>query len=171
MVIGAVLAYIIVGLVPVETPSTLFAFFLSGVIAICAMILPGISGSFLLIVLGKYNQVLSAVTERNLVVLGVFMAGCVIGLALFSRLLSWFFKNHHDLMMAILTGVMLGSLRKIWPWKEVVQTYTDSHGAVLPLVENNVLPGSYGLPFMFALGLMFLGILIIVKTSNYVDPE
>ena len=94
----------------------LWAFFASGAIAICAMILPGISGSFLLVVMGMYSTVLAAVNDRDFVVLGVFILGCVVGLALFSQLLHWALAEHYDTVMAVLIGLMLGSVRVLWPW-------------------------------------------------------
>lgn len=94
----------------------LWAFFLAGAVAICAMILPGISGSFLLVLLGMYGPVLEAVNERAMVTLIVLGAGMVLGLALFSQLLSWALENHHDQVIAALIGLMAGSLRVLWPW-------------------------------------------------------
>lgn len=140
LLIGAIFAYVLVGAVPVSTPETMLALFLSGSVAICAMILPGISGSFLLVIMGKYEQILNAVTERNFLVLSVFMVGAVFGLAIFSRVLSWLFAKHHDIVVAALTGFMIGSLRKVWPWKEVLETRLNSHGELVPLVERNILP-------------------------------
>lgn len=96
----------------------LWAFFASGAIAICAMILPGISGSFLLVVLGMYGPVLTAVSSRDVVSLLAFLAGTVIGLALFSQLLHWALGQHYDNVMAVLIGLMLGSLRVLWPWPD-----------------------------------------------------
>ena len=96
----------------------LYAFFVSGAIAICAMILPGISGSFLLVVMGMYSAVLTAVNERDLVAVGVFALGCVVGLALFSQLLHWALTEHYDTVMAVMIGLMLGSLRVLWPWPD-----------------------------------------------------
>jgi len=96
----------------------LWAFFAAGAIAICAMILPGVSGSFLLVVMGMYGAVLAAVNSRDLVVIGVFMLGCVVGLALFSQLLHWALANHYDTVMAVLIGLMLGSIRVLWPWPD-----------------------------------------------------
>ena len=96
----------------------LWAFFLSGAIAICAMILPGISGSFLLVVLGMYSLVLTAVNERDLVTVGVFALGCVVGLALFSQVLHWALNEHYDTVMAVMIGLMLASLRVLWPWPD-----------------------------------------------------
>lgn len=158
----AIAAYIIVGAVPVETPNTLVAYFLSGAIAICAMILPGISGSFLLVIMGKYEQVLGAVTSRDFLTLGVFMLGCIVGLALFSRLLSWLFAKHHDLVVASLIGFMIGSLRKIWPWKEVITTRVNSHGEVVPLQEANIFPPAFDSSFFISLLLCALGIAAIL---------
>jgi putative membrane protein len=93
-----------------------WVFFLSGALAICAMILPGISGSFILVMLGMYTEVLGAVNDRDLVVLAAFGVGCVVGLALFSTGLNWALEQHHDHVMAAMVGLMLGSLRVLWPW-------------------------------------------------------
>ncbi len=93
-----------------------WAFFGSGAIAICAMILPGVSGSFLLVTMGMYGAVLGAVNDRDLIMVGIFVLGCVIGLALFSQVLHWALSEHYDTVMAVLIGLMLGSLRVLWPW-------------------------------------------------------
>lgn len=172
--ISTVGAYFLVGAVPVETPSGLPFFFLAGMIAIVAMILPGISGSFILLLLGKYQQVLGAVTSRDFLTLTVFALGAVFGIALFSRVLSWLFAKHHDISVAILAGFMLGSVRKIWPWQEVVLTRVNSHGENVPLVVKNILPNSYDLNFFLAVILvlagagivMYLGKLDLVKEQN-----
>jgi len=137
-----IITYFIVGMIPIETPNTPAFIFLSGAIAICAMIMPGISGSFILLLLGKYQQILAAVTQRDFFTLAIFMAGAVLGLAFFARVLSWLFKNHHDISIAILAGVMLGSVRKLWPWQEVVTTRINSHGEVVPLIVKNTIPAS-----------------------------
>lgn len=165
--ISAIITYFIVGMIPIETPNNLPFIFISGAIAICAMILPGISGSFILLLLGKYQQILGAVTERDFLTLGVFMAGCVIGLALFARVLSWLFKNHHDISVAILAGVMLGSIRKIWPWQEVVSTRINSHGEVVPLIVNNVLPSAFDLQFLLVATLMVFGAGFVMYLDRY----
>lgn len=159
---AAIGAYFLVGTVPVETPSSLPFFFLAGMIAIVAMILPGISGSFILLLLGKYQQVLGAVTSRDFLTLLVFALGAVFGIALFSRVLSWLFARHHDISVAILAGFMLGSVRKIWPWKEVVETRINSHGEIVPLVENNILPASFDISIVFALVLLIIGAGIVL---------
>lgn len=104
--------------------SPLWAFFLAGAVAICAMILPGTSGAFLLVVMGMYAEVLGAVNDRNLLVLAIFVLGCVAGLASFSRLLHWLLQHHHDLVMAIAIGLMMGSVRVLWPWPGGLNTTT-----------------------------------------------
>jgi putative membrane protein len=101
-----------------------WAFFLAGAIAICAMILPGISGSFILVMLGMYTEVLGAVNDRNFLVLFVFVIGCVVGLALFSTLLNWLLQRYHRWVLAAMIGLMLGSTRVLWPWPGGTDTTT-----------------------------------------------
>ena len=115
----AVVTFFVLGLQsgPVNDPA-LPIYFVAGAIAICAMILPGISGSFLLLMLGMYDNVLGAVTDRNFLILAVFIAGCVIGLAAFSQVLHWGLVNHERTMLAALIGLMVGSLRVLWPWPD-----------------------------------------------------
>jgi len=102
----------------------IWLFFLVGAVAICAMILPGVSGSFLLVMMGMYSEVLGAVNDRNFVVLAVFALGCAVGLSLFSTLLEWMLEHHHDRVLAALIGLMLGSLRVLWPWPGGTATTT-----------------------------------------------
>ncbi len=109
---------------PVASPPTL-AFFGAGAVAICAMILPGISGSFLLLMMGMYAAVLGAVHERAVIDLGVFTIGCVAGLALFSTALNWLLHNHGNALLAALIGLMVGSLRVLWPWPHGVGVLGD----------------------------------------------
>jgi putative membrane protein len=114
-----------------------WAFFVAGAIAICAMILPGISGSFLLVVMGMYGAVLGAVTDRNIGSVILFMAGCVVGLAFFSQLLHWALNRHYDTVMAALIGLMLGSTRVLWPWPNGVdstEVEVPSGPVVMPVV-------------------------------------
>ncbi|MCL6510901.1 MAG: DUF368 domain-containing protein [Anaerolineae bacterium] len=111
-------AFVLVGLAPTKTPNDPLFLFLSGAIAICAMILPGISGSFILVLLGKYEQVIGAVAQLDIVTLVIFAAGCVVGLLSFVRLLRWLLRHYHDATIAVLTGFMLGSLRRVWPWQD-----------------------------------------------------
>lgn len=110
---------------------TLLAFFGAGAIAICAMILPGISGSFILLMLGMYGAVLGALTEREFGSLVVFMIGAVIGLALFSSALGWLLERHHDTVLAALIGLMAGSLRVLWPWPNGVGVISDEADEVI----------------------------------------
>lgn len=169
LLLGAVGAYILVGLVPLQTPETPWYLFLSGALAICAMILPGISGSFILVLLGKYQFVLGAVNDRDFVTIALVGAGAVIGLVSFAQVLGWLFKRYHDLAIALLTGLMVGSLRKIWPWKEVLATITDRHGALIPTVEANILPATFGSEVFIALGLAIVGfvaVLVLDKLAN-----
>jgi putative membrane protein len=123
-------------------PDSLAFYFMAGAIAICAMILPGISGSFILLLMGAYTPVMNAIKTFDLAMIGVFAAGCVTGLAMFSRLLSWMFRRYHDLTTSTLTGFLLGSLLIIWPWKQIVSVRESSHGTV-PFLRDNVLPGDY----------------------------
>lgn len=169
LIVGAVGAYLVVGLVPLQTPETPWFLFLSGALAICAMILPGISGSFILVLLGKYQFVLGAVNDRDFVTIAVVGAGAVVGLVTFAQVLGWLFKRYHDLAVALLTGLMLGSLRKIWPWKEVLATITDRHGELIPVVEANVLPAAFDTGVLIALGLALLGfalVLVLDRLAN-----
>ncbi|MEM1137192.1 MAG: DUF368 domain-containing protein, partial [Bacteroidota bacterium] len=137
--------------------ASLLYIFICGSIAICAMILPGISGSFILILMGAYQLVFGSVKNlidsilsgsfaevfNHLKLILVFIIGCLFGLLSFSRLLSWLFKYHHDTTVALLIGFLVGSLNKIWPWKETLDTYTDRHGVVKPLLQKNILPNQF----------------------------
>lgn len=167
LILASIGTYFLVGAVPVETPNTPLALFLSGAIAICAMILPGISGSFLLVIMGKYEQVLGAVVDKDIATLAIFAAGALFGLAVFSRLLSWLFNKHHDLILSVLIGFMIGSLRKIWPWKEVIMTRINSHGEIVPLVEKNILPAQFDLFLITCLALAVLGVITILVLDHF----
>jgi putative membrane protein len=159
---GAVGAYFLVGLVPLSTPDTPWFLFLSGAIAICAMILPGISGAFILVLLGKYHHILEAVNNRDLFTLFLVATGAGCGLIAFSRLLNWLLKTHHDLTIAILTGLMLGALRKVWPWKMTLQSITGTHGKILPIVQTNIFPSSWNNEVNLALCLMLTGFALVI---------
>ncbi len=140
LIAGACIAYTITVMTPASTPNTWWFIILSGAIAICAMILPGISGAFILLLLGKYTFILNAVSDLNIGILLLFIVGALLGITSFSHLLSWLLKNYHTLTVALLTGFMVGSLNKVWPWKETLQTYIDTHGIEKVLVETNVSP-------------------------------
>ena len=154
--------YFFVGIVPVETPSTPWFIFLCGAVAICAMILPGISGSFMLVLLGKYQYVLGAVNNGDFAVLALVAAGACVGIVFFSRLLGWLLEKYHDVMVAVLTGLMLGSLRKVWPWKETVESLVDMNGKVIPLVQANMLPEKWTGEVTAAFLLMLAGLVIVI---------
>ncbi len=136
--VGAVVAFYITVATPTETPSNLFFIFFCGVIAICAMILPGISGSFILVLLGKYFYIMEAVETLDLVVLSVFAVGCFLGITSFSHVLSYALRRFRNVTLAVLSGFMLGSLNKVWPWKAQVKELVEGQTIV---VEQNVLPG------------------------------
>jgi len=159
--LGAVGAYFLFGLMPGTTPDAPWFIFLSGFLAICAMILPGISGAYVLVLLGKYHYILEAINDKDLWTLLILVAGAVVGLLSFVRAIEWLLKRYHDLTMAILTGLMLGSLRKIWPWKETVSTFIDSHGEEVPTLQANTLPPSFDSEVGAALLLMILGFLVV----------
>jgi putative membrane protein len=162
LLVGITGTYVLVGLVPVSTPKDPWFLFLCGAIAICAMILPGISGSFILVLLGKYQYILEAVNQKDFLTLAIVAAGACIGIVAFSRLLGWLLKNYHDIMVAILTGLMLGSLRKVWPWKETLDTMVNRHGEVIPIVQRNILPSQWDMEILTALALMVTGLFIVL---------
>lgn len=161
-VVAAIGAYVLVGLTPTQTPDTPWFLFLSGAIAICAMILPGISGAFILVLLGKYQYVLDAVVQRDLVPLAIVAAGCAVGLLIFVRLLRWLLRRFHDQTVAVLSGFMLGSLRKVWPWKDVQAV----EGVEALSVEINILPAVFTAEIGFALGLLGLGVGLVLSIER-----
>ncbi len=173
---GIAIAFYITSVTPTTTTDASWFLILSGGLASCAMILPGISGSFILLLLGKYSFALHAVNERILLDLVLLGMGAVTGLILFANLLSWLLKKYHDLTITMLVGFMIGSLNKIWPWKETLETIVIE-GEVKPLVEKNILPslGNSADQFGMALLLAATGIALILlielgltgkKTSN-----
>lgn len=141
--IGTLFAYGLTSLAPTSVEATPIFILISGMIAICAMILPGISGSFILLLLGMYSTILSAVRDFELMTLGLFFIGCVLGLLSFSRVLSWAFSQYHHLTLALLGGFLLGSLNKVWPWKYTLSYTLNSKGEEIPLVQQNILPSTY----------------------------
>jgi putative membrane protein len=156
---------------PAEGTQELWFVFISGSVAISALMLPGVSGSFILVLLGMYAFVLGSVkqflTEFDLasgLVVVVFAIGCLIGLATFSRVLTWTFKHYYQITMAALTGFLIGSLNKIWPWKAVVSWRTDSHGEQVALLEKSVLPAQYdGNPMLIGcITLTIVGFLAVI---------
>lgn len=142
LIAGCLIAYFITTLSPQEAVVTYPFVFLSGALAICAMILPGISGSFILLLLGMYKPVLDAIHFKDFGLIAVLMAGAVVGLLSFSRLLKWLFDHYENLTLAVLTGFIIGSLNKIWPWKHVLESEVIN-GKVKILKEESVLPLSF----------------------------
>jgi putative membrane protein len=153
--LAALGSYTLVGLVPVETPEEPWFLFLSGALAITAMILPGISGAFILVLLGKYQYVLNAVVNGDILTLLIVIAGAAVGLITFARVLRWLFQNYHDYTVAALTGLILGALRKVWPWK---------HNAGIQ--ELNILPPTYDAEFASAVLLMLAGFALVLVLDH-----
>ncbi len=194
---GAVVAYVMITLVPVSTPNVWYVSFLCGVICICAMILPGISGSFLLLVLGQYQYVWGAVgdfamgriTLANLNTLWWLGLGAVIGVGAFSHLLNYLFRRQHDLTVAALIGFMVGSMPRLWPWQRIVEVSVKTQDAlvrlqlptdagqleqyeslgaeVTPLVVRNVAPDGFGGSFWAVVGLAVFGLLLVLATEYF----
>lgn len=150
LLIGAAVAFYITIASPSQGDEALWFVFISGMIAISALILPGISGSFILLLMGMYTFIIPTVKDalstfnpESLIILAVFGTGCLIGLATFSRVLSWTFKNYRNQTLALLTGFMIGSLNKIWPWRNVLEYRENSKGDMVPFLEESVLPNSF----------------------------
>ena len=179
-IIGTAVAYYITVVNPGQGSESLPFVFLSGALAICALILPGISGSFILLLLGMYTIIIPTVKDalktfhmESLLITGVFGLGCLLGLALFSTLLSWTFARYHDQTMAVLTGFMLGSLNKIWPWRNVLEYRINSKGEEVPFIEKNVMPAAYeGNALVFGVIIaIVLGLVAVYLLSRYEKPE
>lgn len=138
--IGIAIAYYFTITDSLSTPNDIPYLIAAGAIASCAMILPGISGSFILILLGKYKYITAALSEKNIQDLLAVAAGVIIGLLSFSKFLNWLFKNHKKSTIALLTGFMIGSLNKVWPWRNTLTTTIDRHGEEIPVLQKSVLP-------------------------------
>ncbi len=167
-VFSAFFAYFITTLPSLANNDSLFFLFLSAAIAICAMILPGISGAFILVLLGAYKTLSIAFDEFDIKKIIVFISGAIIGLLSFSKLLKWLFKNHKNSTLAILTGFIIGSLNKIWPWKQTLTTRINSKGIEVPVLQKSVFPEKFtelyqiDAQVIFAISLMTLGFLSIL---------
>lgn len=178
LIAGAAIAYYITVANPAQGNDALWYVFLSGTIAISALILPGISGSFILLIMGMYSFIIPTVKNAlrtldgdSLLIVGVFAAGCLLGLTTFSRILSWTFKNYESPTLALLTGFMLGSLNKLWPWRNVISTRINSKGETVPFLEESVLPAAYdGNPYivgvLITMLLGFLSVFIIERLGS-----
>ncbi|WP_418498413.1 DUF368 domain-containing protein [Flagellimonas sp.] len=161
-VLGAVVAYFITELPVSENTDSLPYLFMSGALAVCAMILPGISGAFILVLLGSYKTILDAVHERDIKIVLTVALGAIVGLLSFARLLKWMFNNYKNITLALLTGFILGSLNKIWPWKKVLQIRTFGDKTIV-VDDVNVLPGAFegDNQLMLAIILAILGFSLI----------
>jgi len=171
VIISAIVTYFFVGMVPLATPETPWFIFLSGAIAISAMILPGISGAFILVLLGKYQFILDAVNGRDIFSLGFFILGIGVGIVSFVRVLSWLFNKYHDLTVTVITGIIIGSLRKIWPWKEITEVVTTSHGKIIPIAEANILPSQFNGDVIIALVIMVAGFILAMMLNSSTDGK
>ena len=177
LVVGIILSYYITIARPVSSPDSYWYLFLSGFIAIIAMILPGISGAFILLLMGSYETVIGtinkfregivkfdmAVLGEALMKLSVFALGAIIGLKSFSKILHWMFEKHKNTTLALLIGFMAGSLNKVWPWKQVLETRSNSHGEIVPFLEKSIMPQNFeGNPqVMTAIILAIIGFVVI----------
>ena len=184
-IIGTVISYYITIAEPVASPDSYPYLFLSGFVAIIAMILPGISGAFILLLMGSYAVVIGTINHfreallsfnlqllfQSILKLGTFAIGAILGLKLFSKVLHWMFDNHRNTTLALLTGFMLGSLNKVWPWKKVLSTRIDSHGNEVTFMDKSILPNYFegDNQLFIALLLMvagFLTIFIVEKVGS-----
>ena len=184
---GTALSYYITIAEPLGSPDSWWYVIFSGFVAIIAMILPGVSGAFLLLLLGSYETVLGAITgltealvagdwsaaSSYFLTLCLFAVGCILGLKLFSRVLTWLFKNHKNWTLALLTGFMLGSLNKLWPWKEVLKYRTNSHSEEVPFLEKSIMPNHFdGNPqILWAVVLMVVGFLLIFLLERWASKK
>lgn len=177
---GVLIAWSITQLTPASLEKTSITIFLSGLLAICAMVLPGISGSFILLILGSYAWVLSAVKQLEWMTLGLFSLGCLVGLLSIANALSWAFAKFREVTLAMLTGFMLGALEKVWPWKEVISYRENSQGELVPWLEESVLPFTYELSTgkdaqiilavlcFFCAGALVIGLAFLTKKADSV---
>ncbi|MEE8400228.1 MAG: DUF368 domain-containing protein, partial [Desulfobacterales bacterium] len=167
---GAASAWFFVGIMPISTPEDLWFIFFAGLVAICAMILPGLSGAFLLLILGKYEYITGTLKNPflidNLVVIVVFCAGCVCGLLGFSRALNYLLSRWHGITLAFLTGLMAGAVRKIWPWKEVLEEKVI-RGKLHVLRDRNILPEALDTELFVSLALMGVGFFLVIMLERY----
>ena len=170
LLLSGIISYIICGMMPVSTPETAWFLFFSGAISISSMILPGISGAFILVLLGKYQFILEAIsspfTGHHFVLLAAFGAGVIFGIVSFVRLLSWLFNKYHDTTVAVLTGVVIGSLNKIWPWKETISVIKTHNGKLIPIEQVNILPHCLNSEVCWAIIWMVAGFLLAFSLKN-----
>jgi len=171
LIIGAFIAYYITTLPASSNNENPWFLFIAGAIAICAMILPGISGAFILIILGAYKALSDAFHDFDIKKILIFATGALVGLLSFSHLLKWLFKHYHNITLAVLTGFIFGSLNKVWPWKKTLTWHTNSEGIKSAVLQESVSPFSFEgqNQLLFAVILMifgFLTIFILEKVGN-----
>jgi putative membrane protein len=166
--IGTAFAWWVTNLPPTTTPNDYWFTFVAGAIAICAMILPGISGSFVLLILGQYERILQAVLDKDILTLALFASGCLVGILSFSRVVAYLLRRFHAATIGLLSGFMLGSVNELWPWKLVTSWRTSSSGKEVPFLTENILPGDYlaqvGLQpqLGWAIGAFLFGIVLVL---------
>lgn len=165
VIVGTIFGYAVVSLIPVDTPDASWFIYLCGIIGITAMILPGISGSFLLLILGKYEFITGAVKApfvgNNFSTLIIFALGTATGLLGFSKILKWFLDHYKNATMAFLTGILIGTLKKVWPWKETLESIIV-RGKERILREANVIPNSIGNEEVLAIVLAVVGFALVL---------
>ncbi len=187
LIIGVGFGYVVTKIPVIKTPDTLIYVYMSGVISIIAMILPGISGSFILLILDKYRYIIDVMSDissgfkgmasglvhvnfdqfiaewqqTNFLPFIIFQLGTLTGILGFSKVLNWLFKKYRDVTIATLIGFMIGSLNKVWPWKNTLSTYTNSKGLEVPLLQENIIPKTFDKYFFVAIMLSIVGFFIV----------
>lgn len=159
-VTGVVLGLLIVNLVPVETPTAGWFIFLCGFVAICAMLLPGISGSFILLILGKYAFIIEALGQFDLAVIALFSAGAIGGLITFSRAIGWLLRHHHQPTLLLIKGILIGSLWMIWPFQ--LRIYEIVAGKSKLVGSQPVWPEALDSTFGASIGFMVAGFVLVM---------
>jgi putative membrane protein len=165
---GALIGAILTHVVPITAEPGYLFIFLGGAIAVCAWILPGLSGSFILLLLGLYAHVLNAINSLDLLFLGTLALGCIIGLVSFSHLLTWMFQHYRNETLGLLAGFMIGALAKVWPWKHTLSYQMGRNGEQIPLLEETVLPATYqeitgtDPQVAIAVGICLVGLVLVV---------
>lgn len=170
LIIGTAIAIGISLLNPAKENDSFWYVLICGIVAICSMILPGLSGSFILIIMGNYLLVLRSISSFDFGILIPLGLGVVVGMVAFSNLLSYIFEKIPDITIALLTGFILGSLNILWPWKEVIETFTKPNGEITVLKDVKILPNTFDMHTIFALGLIVLGIASIFLIERLAKP-
>lgn len=160
---GAAAAFTIVGMIPGERDHQPLTLFFSGFVAIMAMILPGISGSSILLILGQYEYILNSVRDFNIVPILILGLGCVFGIAVFSRLLSWLLNRYPQVTIAVLIGFVIGSLRAVWPWQSESSITVEG---VTETIRTAVMPDFASGEFVIALVICLIGFLIVTVIDH-----